>query len=87
MENTPIPMSADAVLDREFLEIRAKVLEIAASLDRLDRGEGSTQSDPRMDLILEGIKLLSESQPARAERVQMLFSREYSDQWRQEFGI
>ncbi len=35
----PTAMPAAEVLDREFLEIRAKILEIAASLDRLDRGE------------------------------------------------
>jgi hypothetical protein len=33
----PIPLDATEVLNREFLEIRAKLLEIAAALDRLDR--------------------------------------------------
>jgi len=33
------PLAAPEVLNREFLEIRAKILEIPASLDRLDRAE------------------------------------------------
>ena len=30
-------MNSEQILDREFLEIRAKILEVAAALDRLDR--------------------------------------------------
>lgn len=87
MENIPTPMPADAVLDREFLEIRAKILELAASFDRLDRGDGKIENDPRMNLIREGLKLLEDPQTGRAEKIQLLFSREYSDSWRNEFGI
>ncbi len=35
-----MPLTAAATLEREFLTIRAKILEIAASLDRLDRADG-----------------------------------------------
>lgn len=87
MENTPTPMTADAVLDREFLEIRAKILELAASFDRLDRGEGGINDDRRMELIREALKLLEDPNAGRAERIQLLFSREYSGSWRNEFGI
>ena len=34
------PMAANAVLDREFLKTRAKILEIGALLDRIDRDTG-----------------------------------------------
>jgi hypothetical protein len=37
----PIPLDAPEVLNREFLEVRAKILEIAAVLDRIDRAEGA----------------------------------------------
>lgn len=87
MENTPTPMTADAVLDREFLEMRAKILELAASFDRLDRGEGGINDDRRMELIREALKLLEDPNAGRAERIQLLFSREYSGSWRNEFGI
>ena len=81
------PMAAAAVLNREFFEIRAKILEVAASLDRLDRGDGSTADDPRLKLLLEAIDLLQENKPDRAEQIQLLFSREYEDDWRETFKI
>ena len=31
-------MNSKQILDREFLEIRAKILEVAAALDRIERG-------------------------------------------------
>jgi hypothetical protein len=80
-------MPAREVLDREFLEVRAKILEIAASLDRLDRGDGTVASDPRYANLTQGISVLLESDPARAERVQLLFSRPYEDEWRESLGI
>lgn len=80
-------MSAPAVLDREYLELRAKILELAASFDRLDRSDGSVAEDARMALIQKGLDILKSSDPGRAEAVQLLFSREYSDQWRTELGV
>lgn len=78
-------MNANEVLDREYLQIRAKILEIAASLDRVDRGVGSVDADPRVELIAKGISLLSDEKQGRAERVQLLFSREYDPDWKSEF--
>ncbi len=83
----PTAMPAAEVLDREFLEIRAKILEIAASLDRLDRGEGSVEDDPRRAQIADGIEILREGESGRAQRVQLLFSLPYESQWREQFGI
>ena len=83
----PKSMPAPAVLDREFFEVRAKILEIAASLDRLDRGEGAVGGDRRMDLIRKGLQILSSDRPNRAEEVQLLFSRKYENEWRQSFGL
>lgn len=83
----PSPMTAPQILNREFLEVRAKILELAAALDRLERSEGSVSDDPRMRRIREGLKTLLADQPDRAEQVQLLFSREYDDQWRDKFGI
>lgn len=80
-------MNAKAVLDREFFEIRAKILQIAASLDRMERGEGQVDDDPRMKLLQEGIAILSSDEPNRAEQVQLLFSRQYVENWRSEFDL
>lgn len=82
-------MNSNQILDREFLEIRAKILEVAAALDRLDRAEGDVSNDPRMKLIADGIKLIAaaQSDPVRAEKIQLLFSREYDAKWLEEFEI
>ena len=82
-------MNSNQILDREFLEIRAKILEVAAALDRLDRAEGDVSNDPRMKLIADGIKLIAaaQSDPLRAEKIQLLFSREYDAKWLEEFEI
>jgi hypothetical protein len=80
-------MPAPQLLNRDFLEIRAKILEVAACLDRLDRGEGSVDDDPRMRLIAGGLEILSGDEPNRAERVQLLFSQEYEAGWRAKWKI
>ncbi len=82
-----LPTTATAVLDREFLTIRAKLIEIAAALDRVDRGEGSVADDARLGQIRRSLEILASSHPNRAERVQMLFSLPYDEQWPTRFGI
>lgn len=83
----PHAMPAPAVLDREFLEIRAKILELAASFDRLGRGDGSVANDHRYTLIQEGLRILQEQEEGRSERVQLLFSQPYEANWRREYGL
>jgi hypothetical protein len=79
--------SADQILDESFLEVRAKLLEIAATLDRVDRGSDesaplSAEATPRRTKLDEAIRLLLSEGPDRAERLQRLFSREYDSNWR-----
>ena len=83
----PIPMSASQVLDGEFLTMRAKILELAASLDRLERAAGAIADDRRLVLIHQAIDVLKDSTGDRAEQVQLLFSREYEDDWQTTYGI
>ena len=80
-------MTAPQILDREFLEIRARVLELAACMDRLDRAEGQVDGDPRISLLREAVDVLQSDERQRAERVQLIFSRTYEENWREEFGI
>jgi hypothetical protein len=82
-----IPMTAAQVLDREFLEIRAKVLELAASFDRLHRAEGAVVGDPRLSLIQEAIDVLQSDADDRAEQVQLIFSLHYDDEWQKKFDM
>ncbi len=83
----PIPMTSNQVLDREFFEIRAKILELAASFDRLDRADGSVDGDPRLSLVQEALAVLASNQEDRAEQIQLLFSRHYEDDWREKFDL
>jgi len=85
-------MCAREILDREFLEIRAELLRIAASLDRMDRGEtvgsdGSVADDPRMERLRMAIELLQSPGRDRAEKMQMLFSLPFDKNWALTFGL
>ena len=57
----------------------AKLLDIGACLDRIDRAAKGDEvaNDPRLKQILEGIGLLQTAEGNRAERIQMLFSDAY----------
>ena len=79
-----MPQTATAVqvLDREFLAIRGKLLEIAAALDRVERGQGSAAADPRSEKIREALATLGRAGANRAEQLQLVFSLPYEPQWR-----
>ncbi|WP_040889792.1 hypothetical protein [Zavarzinella formosa] len=75
-------MTAPKVLDAYFLEARCKLLDVAAVLDRIDRGEGAPLNDHRVERIRRSIEALLESGPGRAERIQEIFSLEYDPEWK-----
>ena len=81
------PLDAPEVLDREYLDIRARLLEAAASLDRIDRAEGSVAGDPRMDQIGRALAILADHQASRAEQLQLTFSLPYDENWRLNLGL
>ena len=81
------PMSADQIVDREYLEIRAKILEVAASFDRIGRGAGDVVQDPRMQRIHEALDALGQASDDRAEQIQLIFSLPYDDDWQEKFDI
>jgi hypothetical protein len=74
-------MPAARVLDQFFLDARSRLLDVAATLDRLDRGEGSAAADPRVERIRQALLTLLEQNGGRAERVQKLFSHDYDPEW------
>jgi hypothetical protein len=74
--------TATEILDREFLPIRGKLLEVAAALDRIERGADPVASDPRLEKIRETLGLLGRQGAKRAEELQMLFSLPYEPKWR-----
>ncbi len=84
--------TAAQILDETFLEVRAKLLEVAATLDRIDRSaeDGEPLSHPdtsRRSTVDQAIRILLDESPDRAERLQRLFSREYDSQWREQMNV
>lgn len=68
------PMSAEQVLDRDFLAHRARLLDIAAFLDRIDRARGGPIDDVRLRALQQGLELLQDGRGDRARRLLELFS-------------
>lgn len=79
---TPLP--AAKALDTAFLEVRCRLLDLAAALDRVGRGQGANTvaDDPRLDKIREALEVLQDRSGARAERIQRIFSDEYEQGWK-----
>jgi hypothetical protein len=77
------PLPAAKVLDSYFLEARSRILDLAAMLDRIDRGAnaGPVRDDPRLARIRHAIASLAEPGPDRAAHVQELFSLPYDPDW------
>ncbi len=74
-------LSTGEVLDTYFLDTRCMLLEIAATLDRLDHAaeagsDKAPMGDPRLEKIYQSLALLAkkETTPDRAERLLNLFS-------------
>ena len=82
-----VPLTAPEVLNREFLEIRCKILELAAAFDRLQRADGSVADDPRLGRLREALAVVLKEPEDRAERVQMIFSRAYDEAWQRTLQV
>ena len=61
------PLPPRAVVDRGFIPVRAKLLEVAAFLDRVERHEAA--GDFRCVALREAAALLGDGQPERARRI------------------
>lgn len=77
------PLSAVKALDTYFLEVRCKILEVAAILDRIGRGRdaAAVDSDPRLAQVREALEVLADHSGGRAERIQKIFSLDYDANW------
>jgi hypothetical protein len=74
-------LNAKQVLDKEFLEARCMLIEVAATLDRFDRAQQaeddkSASSDARLAALYRAIELIGrrDATPDRAERMLNLFT-------------
>ena len=65
----------DTALRREFLGIRCRLIELAASFDRIDRAGDLLADDPQWSQIRHSLEILAVNAPNRAAQVQMVFSK------------
>lgn len=69
------PMSREQVVQQYFLEHRAKLLDIAAYLDRIDRATAATsETDFRDQAFRQAVQLLTDGKSQRARRILELLS-------------
>lgn len=79
--------SSQQVLDDELLPLRAKLLEVAAGLDRIERGESPAASDETLKRIRAAVETLLRPGVDRAEQIQLLFSAPYDEAWRKQMDV
>ena len=65
-------MTRQQVLDLYFMEARAKVIDLAAFIDRVERASG--QDDFRMGAFRSAVAELSKAQPQKAKNVLLALS-------------
>lgn len=65
-------MNRRQLLDLYYLEARAKLIDLAAFLDRLDRAEG--EGDFRLEAFRAALQQLQSGNESRAERVLVTLS-------------
>ena len=78
------PLPANKALEQYFFEARCKLLDIAAILDRVNRGQESGEvpaNDPRIEKIRKALEVLHDQSGGRAERIQQIFSLDYDPSW------
>jgi hypothetical protein len=78
------PLPANKALEQFFFEARCKLLDIAAILDRINRGQESGEvlaNDPRIEKIRKALEVLHDQSGGRAERIQQIFSLDYDPNW------
>ncbi len=81
MNSGSCPLDYTAIVDAYFLEHRAKLIDLAAFLDRLDRANDVTpdSTDFRVEALRSAITILDDGQGNRAKRVLEHFSDRSTD--------
>ena len=79
------PLDREQLIQLGFLEARARVLDVAAFLDRVQRAApasgtpADTVQDDRVQAILSAMRLALDGQPERARRMLELWSDETTE--------
>jgi hypothetical protein len=79
--------SAAQIIAEEFMIARAKIVELAATLDRIERASGNVEDSRNMQLLVQGMHILIDDQFEKAKRVQLLMSRDYNPNWQNLMSI
>jgi hypothetical protein len=77
-------MSPASALDREFLGLRSRLIDLAATLDRIDRTKDGVDDDLRRTQVRRSLEILLANAGNRAERIQAEFSLPYNENWRKQ---
>lgn len=65
-------MTRGEILDASFIDARARLIDLAAFLDRVERGKGD--ADFRLPALQSALAILSDADPEKARRVLLAFS-------------
>lgn len=68
------PAPRSRIIDLYFMEHRAKLIDIAAFLDRLDRASNGGDEDFRVTAFRSALAVLTDGAPHRARRILELLS-------------
>ncbi len=85
-----MPLTKKEVFERYFLELRCKLLDAAAILDRIRRAPGDDEqlrNDPRIGQLRRALEVLASERTNYAEEIQLIFSRPYDPDWQQKFDL
>lgn len=65
-------LTKSEVMDRSYLDVRSALVEMAATLDRYDRGKGDT--DERAGELFRALRLLADSRDAAPRRCEQILN-------------
>lgn len=82
-----VERSAEQIVVDEFMIARAKIVELAATLDRIERATGDVEDSKNMQLLVQGMHILCDDEVEKAKRVQLLMSRQYDPDWQSRMSI
>ncbi|GAB4518422.1 MAG: hypothetical protein OHK0046_26010 [Anaerolineae bacterium] len=69
------PMSQQDLVDEFFMEYRAKLVAVAAFLDRMERSvDRNAEDDFRVIAFREALHVLASDEPGKVEKMQMILS-------------
>ena len=73
------PMTYAQVVEVYFMEHRAKLIDVAAFLDRLERAQPGPENDFRVEALLSSLDILRDGKPQRVKRILEHFSDHTTD--------